>query len=96
MDFNLIGFDYTNLLHQVEHRWRNTKRILLPNGVKVEGKINPGRQPHISKTVSMPGPAFYIPKAITDLKIKKRLSSKEKSKVSFFILHQDNALNDLI
>jgi hypothetical protein len=43
---------------KVEHRWRNINRILLPNGVKVEGKINPGRQPHISKTVSMPGRAF--------------------------------------
>ena len=36
----------------------------------MEGKINPGRQPHISKTVSMPGPAFYIPKGATGLKKK--------------------------
>jgi hypothetical protein len=62
----------------VEHRWREMIRILLPNGVKVEGKINPGRQPHISKTVSMPGPAFYILKGRTGLKIRKRMSSKEK------------------
>jgi len=62
----------------VEHWWREIIRILLPNGVKVEEKINPGRQPHISKTVSMPGPAFYSPKGATGLKIKKELSSKEK------------------
>jgi len=80
----------------VEDRWREINRILLPNGVKVEGKINPGRQPHISKTVSMPGPAFYIPKGATGLKIKKRVSSMEKSNVSFFILYQENVLNDLI
>jgi len=80
----------------VEHWWREIIRILLPNGVKVEGKNNPGRQPHISKTVSMPGTAFYIRKGTTGLKIKKQMSSLEKSKVSFFILHQENALNELI
>jgi len=80
----------------VEHRWRNINEILLPNGVKVEGKSPQGRQPHISKTVSMPGRAFYIRKGRTGLKIKKRLSSKEKSNVSFFILYQENALNELI
>ena len=83
-------------MEKVERRWRNIKRILLPNGVKVEGKINPGRQPHISKTVSMPGRAFYIPKGATGLKIKKGLSHVEKSNVSFFILDQGNALNELI
>jgi hypothetical protein len=62
----------------VEHRWREINRILLPNGVKVEEKINPGRQPHISKTVLMPGRAFCIPKGRTGLKIRKRMSSKEK------------------
>jgi len=80
----------------VEHRWREIVTSSLPNGVKVEGKINPGRQPHISKTVSMPGPAFYSPKGATGLKMKKRLSSMEKSNVSFFILEERNGLNDLI
>ncbi len=73
--FFLIFVPY---MEKVEHRWRNINEILLPNGVKVEGKINPGRQLHISKTVSMPGPAFYIPKGTTGLKIRKRMSSKEK------------------
>jgi len=56
----------------VEHRWRNIIGYPVKNGVKVEGKINPGRQPHISKTVSMPGRAFYLRKGATGLKIKKR------------------------
>jgi len=43
---------------KVEHRWREIKRIRRQNGVKVEGKINPGRQPHILRTVSMLGTAF--------------------------------------
>jgi len=71
-------------------------RILLPNGVKVEGKINRLRQPHISKTVSMPGPAFYSPKGATSLKIKKGFSDVEDNNVSFFILEERNVLNDLI
>lgn len=62
----------------------------------MEGKINPGRQPHISKTVSMPGTAFYIRKGATGLKIKKRMSDVEKSDVLFFILYQKNVLNELI
>jgi len=80
----------------VEPRWRDINEVLLPNGVKVEGKINPGRQPHISKTVSILGTAFYIPKGATGLKIRKRLSDVEKSNVSFFILDQEKALNELI
>jgi len=81
---------------KVEPRWRNINEILLPNGVKVEGKFPQQRQPHISKTVSMPGRAFYIPKRATGLKIKKGLSDVEKSNVSFFILYQENVLNELI
>jgi len=80
----------------VEHRWREIDKSSLPNGVKVEGKINPGRQPHISKTVSMPGPAFHSPKGATGLKIKERLSDVEKTSVSFFILEERNVSNELI
>jgi len=73
--FFLIFVPY---MEKVERRWREIIRIRRQNGVKVEGKINPGRQLHISKTVSMPGPAFYSRKGATSLKIRKRMSSKEK------------------
>ena len=81
---------------QMESKWREIIGYPLKNGVKVEGKFPQRRQPHISKTVSMPGTAFYIRKGTTGLKIKKRMSHVEKSNVSLFILHQRNALNDLI